>query len=210
MVDNNMLNTSFGAAGMAGQMAGQFFLSAFYCLLTVNCPPPNGFIGDRGYTYHLRFLPGLDSAHPSLDFRCGHGFSGGDGGLTQGAAVASAAVRIHFCSGCSCTSLLSNSKRSSLLAAMALSKSSSDTGDKEEVCCVPGCGNTGVVGVGMILHRNEDQPTNAGHHRQVRCKQCHNAYTRINRLLKKDDELRDSMTSLSLDNTSALKLKASI
>ena len=209
MVDNNMLNTSFGAAGMAGQMAGQFFLSAFYCLLTVNCPPPNGFIGDRGYTYHLRFLPGLDSAHPSLDFRCGHGFSGGDGGLTQGAAVASAAVRIHFCSGCSCTSLLSNSKRSSLLAAMALSKSSSDTGDQEEVCCVRSCGNTGVVGVDMVINRKED-PTKYGHYRQVKCKHCHNAYTRIHTMLKKDEEVRDSMTSLSRDDRSALTLKASI
>ena len=209
MVDNNVLNTSFGAAGMAGQMAGQFFLSAFYCLLTVNCPPPNGFIGDRGYTYHLRFLPGLDSAHPPLDFRCGHGFSGGDGGLTQGAAVASAAVRIHFCSGCSCTSLLSNSKRSSLLAAMALSKSSSDTGDKEEVCCVRSCGNTGVVGVDMVINRKED-PTKYGHYRQVKCKPCHNAYTRIHTMLKKDEEVRDSMTSLSRDDRSALTLKASI
>ena len=210
MVDNNALNTSFGAAGMAGQMAGLFFLSAFYCLLTVNCPPPNGFIGDRGYTYHLRFLPGLDSAHPSLDFRCGHGFSGGDGGLTQGAAVASAAVRIHFCSSCSCTSLLSNSKRSSLLAVMALSKSSSDTGNKEEeVCSVLNCGRKGVVGDTMITLRNED-PCVAGRTRQVRCKPCHNAHTRIRNLLKKDDELKESMQALSKEDRGALMLQASI
>ena len=93
---------------------------------------------------------------------------------------------------------------------MALSKSSSDTGNKEEeVCSVKNCGRKGVVGDEMIALRKDD-PCVAGHYRQVRCKHCHNAYTRINRLLKKDDELRDSMTSLSLDNTSALKLKASI
>ena len=92
---------------------------------------------------------------------------------------------------------------------MALSKSSSDTGDKEEVCCVRSCRNTGVVGVDMVINRKED-PTKYGHYRQVKCKPCHNAYTRIQNLLKKDDELKESMQALSKEDRAALMLQASI
>ena len=93
---------------------------------------------------------------------------------------------------------------------MALSKSSSDTGDKEEeVCSVLNCGRKGVVGDEMVILRKED-PCVAGHYRQVRCKHCHNAHTRVRNLLKKEDALKESMHAISKEDKAALMLQASI
>ena len=93
---------------------------------------------------------------------------------------------------------------------MALSKSSSDTGNKEEeVCSVKNCGRKGVVGDEMIALRKDD-PCVAGHYRQVRCKHCHNANTRIKNLLKKDEELKENMQAISKEDRAALMLQASI